>query len=225
MVLLVGDDRLGPPVAACDDDLGGQEVVRCHPVAAGEQAEATAERGPDESDRALCAGGHRETRRAQRCHGLQLSEPGTDGRGAARRVDRHRLQFADVDDDAVVDGAPAFQSVTSAAGTNRHVLFTRPYQGIDDICCVPREHDCSGTTREESVPPGARFDVVAVAGSDHAPRQRRRVSRRHATSRHATSVLCKTRPRRRRNHRPRPNARHCFARAFPETDVAKCTHV
>ena len=166
LFVLVDDDRLGPVGARRDDDLGRQQVVRGHAEGAGEQSEAAAEGGADETDGSFGAGRRRDSRPCRVGHGFQLVEPGADGRRARRRVDRRRLHLADVDHDPVVDVGPALEAVAAAAHPNRDVVLPRPGQRVDDVLRLLGEHDHCRIVGEEQVPAGARRRVVGVAGTD-----------------------------------------------------------
>src|SRR5262249_18386687 len=141
VIVPVGVDYPRRVGAVGHHDLRRDQLVARQTHSAGEQSESTTENHASQADLALRTGRNGVPAFAHPRHRLFLHETGADGGRARRLVDVDVLQPADVDDQAAVDGRPAFEVVPSAAGAEGDPHFERVADGVDDIGGVAAEHD------------------------------------------------------------------------------------
>ena len=119
--------------AVGQDDVGAEQIVRGHAVAAAQPAEAAAERQAGDAGVADRAAGRRQAECLRFAIELRPPQPGLGASRLRGRVDTDALHLRKVDDDAVVAGAAPGDVVRAAADRERQVVVAREVDGGDDV--------------------------------------------------------------------------------------------
>ena len=163
VLLLAGDDDL----AVGGDHLGRLQVVARQPVLAGQVPDAAAQREAGDPRRADDA-----ARRRQTIHVGRLVEhlPRATPAGARRPgvlVDGHRLQRAEIDDDAAVVGAETGRAVGATANAQVKTFSAGEGDDRSHVARARAAHDRRRSLVDHPVMDLAGLFVAAVPRSDH----------------------------------------------------------
>ncbi|HWC27071.1 MAG TPA: hypothetical protein VG474_10860 [Solirubrobacteraceae bacterium] len=157
--------------AVPEDDLGGDEVVDGHAVAAALVRDTAAER--EAGDAGFGHDAARSCEAERRADGIDVGPRGAalHVHGAPGSVDAHAAHRRQVDDQAAVDDGGAGDVVSAAADGERQVVLGGEGDRGGDVAGVGAAGDERGALVDHAVPDAARGLVFGVAGGDHVAGQ------------------------------------------------------
>ena len=153
--------------AVGEDDLGGDEVVDRHPVAAALVGDTAAERQARDTRLRHDAARRGQSQRRGCAVDVGPGRAALHMDGAAGVIDAHGAHRGEVDDDAVVDRRRARDVVPAAANGQGEPALGREAHGGRDVVGVGAACDERRPPVDHPVPDSPRGVVFGVVGRDY----------------------------------------------------------
>ena len=155
--------------AVGEDDLGGDEVVDRHAVAAALVGDAAVERQPGDAGLGDDPAGGGQAKRRGHLVDVGPGRAALNVHGARGGVEAHAAHLREIDDQAVVAHGSAGHVVPTAANGERQLVLVGEAHGGRDVVGVGAARDDGRIPVDHPVPDAAGVVVVRVARGDDVP--------------------------------------------------------
>jgi hypothetical protein len=167
----VCSSALAHDAAVGEDDLGGDEVVDRHPVAAALMGDPAAERQPGDSGLRHDPARGGEPQRGGHTIDVGPRRAALHVHGAAGGVETDAAHRRQVDHQAAVDHGCARDVVPAAADRERQRVLRGEADGCGHVVLAGAARDRRRTLVDHAIPHAARSLVLGVVGGDHVADQ------------------------------------------------------